>query len=93
MKFEKYKIIKWIGKNSLPIYLWHYAFLIRTHIESGLGVSLFVASMINYCLMVGVIYLIFLLTKVDFINRFVFGNVSEVNNSFIFRNIHENGDK
>jgi len=91
IKFEKYKIINWIGKNSLPIYLWHMAFLIRTHIERGLGVSLFVASMINYCLMIGVIFLIFLLSKVDFINKYVFGNTSEDTKSDLSLNSHENG--
>lgn len=89
-KFEKFKKIKWIGKNSLPIYLWHYAFCLSTDINR-LGIPLFTANMIAYCLMVGVIYLIFLLTKVDFINRFVFGNISEVNNSLISKNFHENG--
>jgi len=44
-------------------------------------------------LTVGVINLIFVITNEDFINTFVFANVPEVNNSFTFTNIHENGDK
>ena len=91
IQFEKYNIIKWIGRNSLPIYLWHYAFLIRNDIESCLGVSLFVASMINYCLMIGVIFLIFLLSKVDFINKYIFGNTSEKPKPNLSLNTHKNG--
>lgn len=76
IKFEKFKVIKWIGKNSLPIYLWHYAFLLDDQI-SELGVPPNIALLLNYLLMIGVIVSIFFLSKVEFINKYVFGNISE----------------
>ena len=77
-KFEKFKAIKWIGKQSLPIYLWHFAFLRQNQISELLGVPLNIALLINYFLMIGIIILIFFLSKVEFINKFVFGNVYNV---------------
>ncbi len=77
IKFEKFKVIKWIGKQSLPIYLWHFAFLLQNQISELFGVPLNVALLINYLLMIGVLGLIFFLSKVEFINKYVFGNVSQ----------------
>lgn len=77
IKFEKFKVIKWIGKQSLPIYLWHFAFLQQNQISELFGVTLNLALLINYLLMIGVLVLIFLLSKVEFINKYVFGNVLE----------------
>jgi acyltransferase len=76
MEFPSLSRIKWIGKNSLPIYLWHIPvlaigiILYNKHILNGTGWCLF-----NLCGILLLFVAIYFLSKFRFFDEYFFGNV------------------
>jgi len=73
--FNRVKILKWVGKQSLPFYLYHVVIVIITVEQYNNRVHVNVWYLITYSMMLLLIPIIFFLSRIGFVDRYIFGNV------------------
>jgi acyltransferase len=74
-KVRRVKILEWIGVNSLPVYLWHVVplYILEQTIYNTQKALFYIFSVLGVII---VILIIKMLSKVNYINKYIFGSRS-----------------
>lgn len=70
----KNRFIEFIGRNSLPIYLWHVASILIIKLIIGTD-QIFIYYLANAAVFIFEVFAVLLLNNIPFVRKYFFGNV------------------